>query len=319
MVRGKQRLIFTWCLLLWSGPFAAAQQLGVSATTLAARQRGTDLGKREVGYFEVSDVEGSPLTSDESDHWGCQHFGDGCGSPAAMGCCNGCGDSRQATTYYAEMQVMFLRPHMLEEAVGKLSEKYEFSPRFILGYEGPAGMGGRVRYWTFGRTTPNLTEPEDPLRLKFDIIDLEGTYRLGTSRVELEVGGGFRWATMEAHVGDDSIGAEMPGITFSADARGLICRDCCSAWTAVAGARWAILGGDWQGDDLAFLESNRDDNMFTHEFYGGFEYTRHFGQYDLFARFVFEVQNWHSDNMSQTGTTDSISFVGPGLHIGAAY
>jgi hypothetical protein len=31
------------------------------------------------------------------------------------------------------------------------------------------------------------------------------------------------------------------------------------------------------------------------------------------------MQNWHSDVLSQDGGTDSIGFIGPGIHLGAQF
>ncbi len=242
----------------------------------------------------------------------------GCACPESN-CYDGYGHNPNVGMYYAEVQMTFLRAHLLEESIGKLSEKYEFTPRFVMGYETPCGTGGRIRYWTYGRTTPNLSTAADALSVEFDVIDLEGTHRFRTSRSELVIGGGFRWSTMEFEVNDESVDSEMPGITFAADLRGLLSRSCRSQWGAVCGARWTILGGDWQGDDFGLIEPNRDDNIVTHEFYGGFEYLRHFPGYDLYARAVFEVQNWRSDAMGQTAGADSIGFVGPGIHVGAEF
>ena len=36
------------------------------------------------------------------------------------------------------------------------------------------------------------------------------------------------------------------------------------------------------------------------------------------ARFAFEMQNWHSDALAQS-STDSIGFIGPGVHVGAEF
>ncbi|MEX0610970.1 MAG: hypothetical protein WD229_02515 [Pirellulales bacterium] len=224
-----------------------------------------------------------------------------------------------AGMYYAEAQVMFLRAHVLEESLGKLSEKYEFTPRLILGYESPSGLGGRVRYWTYGRTTPNLDDPDDDLRLEFDVIDFEGTSRFRTTHTELVVAGGFRWAHIDTELDDESVDSNMPGITFAGDLRSTLCRGCRSQWSGICGARWSLLGGDWEGDANGYIEPTRDDNVVVQEIYGGFEYLCHYSNYDLFARIIFEVQNWRSDALGESADTDSIGFIGPSVHVGAAF
>jgi hypothetical protein len=265
--------------------------------------------------------------------------GDGycCGNGCACGggCCGGGCGCCQSHAYccqphvdccqprsgmcYGEAQLMFLRAHVLEESLGKLSEKYEFTPRFIVGYESACGLGVRGRYWTYGRTTPNLDDDDDDLRLEFDVIDVEGTGRLSGERADLLVACGFRWVDTDIEVDDDAVGSDMPGITVAADARAWICRTCNSQWSAVAGARWSILGADWEGDDDAFIEPTFDDNVVVTELYGGFEYLCHLCYYDLFARFVFETQNWRSDALGESADTDSLGFIGPGVHVGATF
>jgi hypothetical protein len=282
---------------------------------------------------ELPSGYGDPFTSESyggpADSPCCESYDDagccdgGCCNPAGCNCgehccCGNCGNQR-AGMYYSEVQLMFMRAHVLEESLGKLSERYEFSPRFIVGYEAPSGLGVRARYWNYGRTTPNLADDDDALRLEFDIVDVEGTSRFRTSHTDLIIAGGFRWADMEAEVDDETVDSQMPGITLAADLRSTLCRKCRSEWAGVCGVRWTLLGGDWEGDDDAFIEPNRDDNMNVQELYGGFEYLCHCRGCDVYARVVFEVQNWHSDALGDTSATDSIGFVGPGMHAGMTF
>ncbi len=218
--------------------------------------------------------------------------------------------------YYAEVQFMFLRAHVIESAMGKLSEQYQLSPRFVIGYESPCKLGGRIRFWHFDHLTPNMTVPADVFGLEFDVYDIEGTTSFGTDRTELIIAGGFRWTDARITVGDEAVANDMPGITFAADVRGIICDRCKWELVSIAGARWSLLGGDWHGSANGYFESNRDDNLTVTEIYGGFEYMHHTRRSDVFARIAMEVQSWHSDVASQTGGGDSINFMGPGLHIG---
>ena len=233
------------------------------------------------------------------------------------GCtCDECCPEPIHGVYYTQVELLWMRAHVNEAAVGKLSEQYEIAPRFVIGYEDNGGIGTRVRFWTYGRTTPNLTSPADAVRFEFDVLDLEATSRFGNDRSELVVGGGIRWADLKIGLDGETVVSEMPGITFAADLRSTLCRDCFSEWATVAGARWALLGGDWEGGTGGFLNTDRDDNVNVTEIYGGVEYVQHYCGYDLYGRLVFEVQNWHSDVAAQTAGTDSISFIGPGLHLG---
>lgn len=247
-----------------------------------------------------------------------------CGDSYCEGCCGDgyCGESfacqPQKGMWYAEAQATFMRPHVSEEAVGKLSEKYELSPRFIGGYESASGLGGRARYWTYGRTTQNLDDPNDGLRFEFDVIDVEGTHRFRSGRTDLVVAGGFRWTNIDIEFQDEEISAEMPGITFAADVRSVLCGGCRNEWSGVCGVRWSLLGGDWEGDD-SLIEETRDDNISVQEIYGGFEYLCHHRGYDLYARLIFEVQNWHSDALGEGADVDSIGFIGPAVQVGTTF
>jgi hypothetical protein len=237
--------------------------------------------------------------------------------------------------WYAETQIMFLRAHVSEEAIGKLSETYEISPRFIMGYETCSGIGARARYWSYNETTENRDLPNADLELDWNVYDVEGTARFRTDRADLVVACGFRWTDASLEINEASISSDMPGITLAADARAWICQSCKSQWSAVAGARWSILGADWEGETNttgngpAAVEW-RDDNIVVQELYGGFEYLRYYGHCNVFARIVLEAQNWRSDTLGSNNIgfggqqqTDyslkSLGFFGPGIHVGATY
>lgn len=221
--------------------------------------------------------------------------------------------------YFVEVQHLWLRAHVMENAIGKLSERYEYSPRLVMGYEDKDGIGGRIRYWHYDQLTENLSTPTLPLHLEFDVIDIEGTSRFGTERAELVVAGGFRWTDARITLADVPVAADMPGITFAADLRVILCRERCWEWASIAGARYSLIGGDWEGGPNGFLAANHDDNLTVTEFYGGFEHIHHYKGYDAFARIYFEVQNWRSDVASQTAGGDSINFMGPGVHCGMIF
>ena len=68
-----------------------------------------------------------------------------------------CGQPR--TRYFADVQFNFLRAHVMENFAGQLSEKFEFSPRLIVGFEGTErstagpGIGTMVAVCKFLTTT----------------------------------------------------------------------------------------------------------------------------------------------------------------------
>jgi hypothetical protein len=263
----------------------------------------------ELGSSGSSSIDELPISTSE----GCACCGNGGNG------CNQCRSPKPLTgVYTAEVQIMWLRPHLMENAIGKISEKYELSPRFIIGYDDAHGAGARVRYWLYGRWTPNLDDPDEDIRFEMNVLDFEATKRFRTERADLIVAGGMRWADMEIALGDEDVQGDMPGLTTAADLRISLCRDCRREWAVVGGARWSLLGGDWEGSG-GFIDPIRDDNIVVQELYTGVEYYCTYGDYDLFARLKYEMQNWHSDAIAQGAGTDSIGFLGPAFEFGLMF
>jgi hypothetical protein len=218
---------------------------------------------------------------------------------------------------YGELEINFIRAHIMEETLGKLSEKYEFSPRFILGFSNVGNLNGRVRYWTYGRGTNGL-DPEDSVHIDLDVWDIEATHRFGGTGSQVELAAGVRFAKLEIHDADlDASGTDLVGITAAADGWTPLfsCSQGCLGWNY--GGRLSILAGDWSGDNELVDELMRDDNVVVHELYAGIGFTRCCRNVDLNARLGFEMQNWHSDVLSEEDA--SLGFVGPGVEIGAQF
>jgi hypothetical protein len=338
------------CLPL-AAPAEGLRLMGQSRGPLGqSSNRGFDPNIRQMEY--LSDVEAAneylpdgnaPMSHPmyESMHGcgqGCPSCGDCCQQgdcccPQSSCCCPQCagGCSSGRGMFYSETQLMLLRAHVAEEVVGKLSESHEFSPRFIFGYESCSGLGARARYWMYDEEVPILNGTGTELGLDWTVIDVEGTARFRTDRADLIFGCGFRWADANIEQDQFSISSDMPGITLALDGRAWICQSCVSQGSAVAGARWSIRGGDWEGDNVQGGPIRwRDDNIVVQELYGGFEYLRYYGNWNVFARLVFEAQNWQSDALGTNNigigaqpNTDyslkSIGFLGPGIHVGATY
>jgi hypothetical protein len=228
---------------------------------------------------------------------------------------------REKAHIYGELEVNFLRAHVPENTFGKLSEKYEFSPRFIIGFTDVGNLSGRVRYWVYGRGTNGLDD-DDSIHVDFDVWDIEATHRFVGKKSEVELAAGLRLANIEINDAEgDAIGTDLQGITMAADGWTPLfsCSQGCVGW--VYGGRLSILAGDWGGDaDHNILtERVRDDNVIVHELYAGLGFTRCCRNIDLNARLGFEMQNWHSDVLSEAADDGSIGFVGPGVEIGAQF
>ncbi|MCI0491583.1 MAG: hypothetical protein L0Z07_01445 [Planctomycetes bacterium] len=230
------------------------------------------------------------------------------------------GKRSQSCRIFADVEFNLMRLHAAELAAGKLSEKYELAPRFVLGFEGGDISDGRVRYWTYGRETPIFEG--GGVRVDFDVLDIEATQRFQIRRSDIIVGAGFRMAAIEITDDDnDAIGTDLLGMTVAADARTYLCSFQDGDFSFVYGARLSILGGDWGGDATNdFVDVPiRDDNVVADELRAGVEYSCCYRRFDLRAQVAFEMQNWHSDVLSQDGGTDSIGFIGPGIHLGAQF
>ncbi len=247
--------------------------------------------------------------------------GDSCCSDACCGdsCCGDvCGSNNGCGHYYAEVQINFLRAHVNEDVVGKLSEQYEWSPRFILGYEDACGVGARLRYWRYANYSPEVGGGGG-LRFDFNVTDIELTNRFQGRNTDIVFAGGFRYASTDIEAGTGTDGADLIGLTMAVDLKTLLCCDCGSTWSWVYGGRVSILGGDWDGNGPLIDTEVRDDNVMVYEMYGGVEYGCNYCGNDIFARLAFEMQNWHSDVLGSNSATDSIGFIGPGFHFGGTF
>jgi hypothetical protein len=224
---------------------------------------------------------------------------------------------------------MFMRAHILEDgfstppAESKLAEEYETAPRFVVGYENCHGLGARVRYWHYGHHldfVDNAPAVPGGLRTEIDVFDMELTQRLQYCRTDVTLAAGVRLASLDFTWAGVTDGVDMIGGTIAADVETLICCRCNSYVSAIYGGRMSILGGDWdfQSTTPPGLDS-RDDNIMNHEIYGGVEYGCCHNGMDIYAQLKFEIQNWHSDVLSQFYTTDSVGFVGPGFVVGVGY
>lgn len=247
----------------------------------------------------------------------CGNYHDGCQN-------DGCGTSACATDsqphLYGDVDLLFFRTRFTDDAVGKLSETYELSPRFTLGVENLGDLGFRARYWMYGRDTNSLSGGD--IRLELDVLDLEATHRIAGRRSQVDLAAGIRWANFRlSDVENDQSATDMIGLTLAAD--GLTK---CIAFSngycgLVYGGRVSLLGGDWSGDDnSAFIDHHvGDDNMLVTELYAGAEIARKLGHANVHARAIFEIQNWRSDALAQEANIESISVLGPGLQLGAEF
>jgi hypothetical protein len=219
--------------------------------------------------------------------------------------------------FFADVEFNFLRTHLNGAAVGKLSEKYEFSPRVIIGFRDTGLIDGRARFWHYDHETPVLNG-NSPIGVQFDVLDLEGTHLVAGRRSEVRLAGGLRIASIDLTDNDDDrAGADLLGMTLAAEGRTWLGSYQGGRFALVYGGRLSILGGDWgaeQGSD--FLPGlTQDDNVVVHELLAGVDYAVCHGDVDFHARVGFEMQNWQSDALAP----DSIGIIGPGIQFGAEF
>jgi hypothetical protein len=219
--------------------------------------------------------------------------------------------------FFAEVEFNFFRTHLVanENVVGKLSEQYEFSPRFSLGFRDTGKLDGRARYWRYDRDTRALAGGS--VNVEFNVLDLEGIHVFLGRRSELQLASGLRLASINLAESGTTAGADLVGITLAADGRTYLCDLDEGLFTWTYGGRLAVLGGDWHGENgNAFVNSlTQDDNVIVHELYAGIDYAICYREFDFHSRLGFEMQNWHSDALA----SNSIGIIGPSILIGAEF
>jgi hypothetical protein len=238
------------------------------------------------------------------------------------GCGQCCEPAPTRAQISGDVELMLLRPNITENAIGKVSEEYQFSPRFTIGVRGVGNLDGRVRYWHYDRNS-DLLGSDDDIRIRFDVLDVEGLHRFAWHRSELTLAAGLRLAgiTLEDPT-DEEASADLIGLTLAADgATHLVCFNGGHlGW--VYGGRLSILSGDWGADDNSqFIDGRtRNDNVLVHELYGGVELAKRIRAINVHARLLWEMQNWHSDALAEDAADiQSIGVFGPGLQLGAEF
>ena len=240
----------------------------------------------------------------------------GCNGGCSDGSCDGVCFSPDACCCgggaYAYYEFVWIRPHVNEDWVGKLSEEFKLSNRIVLGYENCCGWGGRARYWQYDHSITILDPAE--MAMSLDVVDLEVTSRVGFRSTDILFGGGLRYVNWTIADGDGTPVdlQDAVGLTLAADARTPLCTYCNNRWSFVYGARWSILGGDWHGDNdvidtIGGTNIVRDDNLLVTELYSGVEYMFCWNGCTMFSRATAEMQNWRSDVLAEPGIGNGIA------------
>ncbi|HUT12303.1 MAG TPA: hypothetical protein VMY42_17530 [Thermoguttaceae bacterium] len=285
-----------------------------------------------------------------------------CGDAYGDACGDACGNGKQGRCrsrggIIAGADLTVLEPHIgtLGLSIGdwgsfSVSPDFdaETAPRIWLGYQGPGGLIGRMRYWQFDHNATGenivslLTQGEGNLTLGLEAHALdfelaqEGCFR----NWAFEIAGGVRYGKMEFGLGvsdmpdipqldmwdipDFGVAATFEGVgpTVALAAR----RPIGSRGLAfVVGARGSFLFGDTDvsGSGALSIVNNLGIELEEHlmqvwEFQVGGEWSRTTESGNrLFARAVYEAQVWEwAPALGLLGS--DIGFVGPSFSLGVA-
>jgi hypothetical protein len=218
-----------------------------------------------------------------------------------------------------DVEFLFYRVHVTDQVVGKLSEKYELSPRFTLDFRNIGPLDGRLRYWNYARDT-NVSGAADA-HFEWEVFDIETVHYFEGRRSQLALSAGIRFVDIEiVDPNDNEADSYMLGLTMAADGLTPVLRMRNGYCGWVYGGRISILGGDWRSDaGSAFVNGRfRDDNTFVSELYLGAECARCCGRTTVRGRLLWDMQNWRSDALADS-SVESISFIGPALQLGADF
>ena len=247
--------------------------------------------------------------------------GPGYGGPNGEGWGPACQCHPQMSRFFADVQLNFLRAHVMENLAGKLSEKYEFSPRVIVGFDGTGKSTAGPGIGTTAAIRRSSTE-EGPSASTSTWSISRRLARWRCANSDLVLAAGLRTANINLDDDEgDSAGCDLLGMTVAADFHTLLCQAKRGEFVGVCGARLSLLAGDWgQDGNNDFIPSQvQDDNVVVDELYAGVAFETCCRKLDLHAQLGFEMQNWHSDALSQFAGADSIGFIGPGIEIGAEF
>ena len=215
--------------------------------------------------------------------------------------------------WYANIQLNFLSTSLTSKIdTATSSDQLELSPRIVAGYLNCNQYGARVRYQHYDWHTNGTTTPS-PSRVQFELdsVDLEVTKRLLGCHTILDLAVGVRLAKVQQAGLQAESDANLIGGTFAADIRTQLCCKTCWSWSWVYGGRLSLLDGHWNG-----TAHQGSGNVFVSEVYTGVEFRYCRYRRPLFARFLFEAQNWHSDAFL---LSDNVTLMGPGVQLGAGF
>jgi len=237
------------------------------------------------------------------------------GGPEQFGCkdcsktvCN-CG----CPAWYAGYEVTVLRPYVSDASLGPgvFGDDYGVGHRVVLGYDNGAGLGARLRYWTYNHN--HSTGARIPqFHIDMDVLDGEVTLQEKMHNWDLLVSGGIRYARASFNNGLDKVYFEGIGPTVALEAT----RNIGSRGVYLIGNfRASTLFGDIRSSGPGIFGPGPSDDEITLvlENQLGVGWSREFGRGIMNIRGVWESQFWMNDTFADDalGFGSNLGFSGP--------
>lgn len=226
----------------------------------------------------------------------------------------------RTSSWTAAIELIPSETHLTDFEFGPWNDNDAFALRFILGYEDPAGVGFRGRFWGLAQ---EFSHPIEDVTLTMNVGTLEVYKRLFLDGAEVAFGGGGAGGNLEFEVTDELHSRfEGGGGTAFVDGYYTLSKFSKSELGSVVRARYTMLTGDWRDTTGGILIPRSDnDTVAIVEIAWGLEYRRRFGPCEdhlWFLGALWEYQRWQSDLLSNASVT-SIGITGLNIYTGISW
>jgi hypothetical protein len=214
--------------------------------------------------------------------------------------------------FYSDIELLWFNL----ERPGDQVVEYDLAPRFILGYDETVGV--RARYWLYDHHAFWRADAP-PVRVDFDVVDLEATTHARFYSSDILLSGGARIAELRVFDPGFEAGAgrsTQGGLTFAAEGR----TELATSLGIFYGARLSSVVGDWHGQfgDPLYVRSqyaNYNSRTDVQELRAGVEFKKD----HIVVRGAYELQSWESATLRRLMAPEGFSFQGVGFDVGWSY